>query len=169
MVKMRRSRALLGILAGLCCVAAFVGPALAQTPAGDACEVPREASGLIRGDRVPTGCVMTERRAAPAPDVEPAVVFGHTVVLVPVLVGSGKLFLSDPPFIGVPPGPGAAADAEDLPRVRPGAFGPILHPFGPVTQPFRPTNTSFERAAPGAGVSSAGGSIRSGSAVSRTP
>ncbi|MGH7545525.1 MAG: hypothetical protein ACREKI_05010 [Gemmatimonadota bacterium] len=112
--------------------------ARAQTRGGEDCVVPREAGGLIRGDRVPTGCVMIERPAREAPS-RPAIVSGHIVVLVPVLVRS-TLFLSDPPFVGVPLGPGAVTGADSLPRVRSGAFGPIERPFGPVTQPFRPTH-----------------------------
>lgn len=116
--------------------AAWPDSARAQTRGEEECVVPRESSGLIRGDRVPAGCVMIERPARePAP--RPAIVSGHTVVLVPVLVRS-TLFLPDPPFVGVPPGPAAVTGADSLPRVRSGPFGPIERPFGPVTQPFRP-------------------------------
>ena len=131
-------------------LAVFLGAGVAvpdaarsQTRGGGDCVLPRETNGLIRGDRVPTGCVMIERPAREAPS-RPAIASGHTIVLVPVLVRS-SLFLSDPPFIGVPPGPGAVTGADSLPRVRSGAFGPIERPFGPVTQPFRPTHGEIAR------------------------
>lgn len=138
------------VLAALAAPAAALGQA-PERRATD-CVVTLDANGVIRGDRVPTGCVITSGPVpaapapAPAPEPEPAggIFVGTSVVFVPVVVGS-RVFLPDPPFIGVPPGPGAAAGAEGFPQVESGAFGPILRPFGPTTQPFRPTNQEFGR------------------------
>lgn len=119
-------------------------------PAGE-CVLRLGPNGVIRGDQVPAGCVITSTTSRRAPDRDGApagaIFVGTSVVFVPVRVGGPRLFLPDPPFVGVPPGPGAAAGADSLPAVRPGSFGPIERPFGPVTQPFRPTNRSFGRTA----------------------
>lgn len=136
------------VLAVAIAVGGAPATALGQTPerAADRCVVTPAPNGLIRGDQIPSGCVITSGASAPAPEPVPAggIFVGTSVVFVPVIVGS-RVFLPDPPFIGVPPAPGAAAGAEGLPRVQSGAFGPILRPFGPVTQPFRPTNQEFAR------------------------
>ncbi len=156
-------------------LAAGPGAASAQAPgpAAGECVIQPAPNGVIRGDRVPTGCVIVVREARPEREerVADGIFVGHAVVFLPVIVAPPLFLPSDPPFVGVPPGPGAVTGAEGLPRVRASPFGPIDRPFGPVvrpmgpvgqpfgpvTQPFRPTNRSFGQVpgAPGAAGSAA--------------
>jgi hypothetical protein len=156
------ARAAIAIAAALLLPAGAAAQGRPVSGPEQSCALPRDPDGVIRGDRVPTGCVIRsdgrERR-------EPPGLVAGTVLVIPVLVPNvvapGFLQLPpDPPFVGAPPGPGAVRDAGDLPRVRPGPFGPLFRPFGPhpvggpvdptgrpfgpVTQPFRPTNRAFD-------------------------
>lgn len=121
--------------------------AQSRSAPGGECVLRRGPNGMIRGDRVPSGCVLRPEGRERVGDEEGAsgIFVGTAVVFVPVLV-SPHIFLPDPPFVGVPPGPGAVGAAEGLPRIRSRPFGPLERPFGPVTQPFRPTNRDFDRA-----------------------
>ncbi|MBI4512546.1 MAG: hypothetical protein HY702_00410 [Gemmatimonadetes bacterium] len=122
------------------------GEATQRGASGDECELRPGPRGLIRGDRVPSGCVLVVQHA----EKPEAPIAASSVVLVPAFFVSRVVLLDKPltDFPRAPAGTDAAASDDNLPRARTDQpFGPITRPFGPVLQPFRPVNRHFGRVA----------------------
>lgn len=130
---MRRAFLLFGVVAALLGAAPLAARAVQRDD--DACALRPGARGLIRGDRVPSGCVLVlpEER-----EVERGVE-ASSVVLVPAFF-LPRIVLLDP-GLAAPTATGVDVPelAESLPRAR------LDQPFGPVLQPFRPVNRDFGR------------------------
>jgi hypothetical protein len=112
------------------------------------CTVRREASGLIRGDRIPRGCVLVnegaEQRGPDWPD--PAIVCEETLFHTPnvkkvavtncVRLSGGRMIIPT-----VPPTGGRIEERHFGPiQTR---FGPAQRHFGPIQSRFGPTERHF--------------------------
>ena len=111
--------------------------AFAQQPQRD-CTVRKEPNGLIRGDRVPSGCVLqSEDRRDEAPARKPYISCDETIFRTPnpkrsvltncVRLSRGRMII---PY-------GAVASADE------GAFGPLERHFEPLDRHFGPLDRHF--------------------------
>jgi hypothetical protein len=117
--------------------------AVAQQAEQDACVVRKERSGLIRGDRIPAGCVLQNeaRKTAPAQDDRPFIVCEETIFHTPlpkksvltncVLLSRGRMLIPT-----VPPSDGKLGPVER-------EMGPVQRHFGPLDRHFGPTQRHF--------------------------
>jgi hypothetical protein len=114
----------------------------------DPCVVRKEPSGLIRGDRVPSGCVLRneEEPGASREDRDrPAIVCEETIFHTPlpkksvltncVLLSRGRMLIPT-----VPPSNGKLGSVER-------EFGPVQRHFGPLERHFGPIQRHFGRSA----------------------
>lgn len=119
--------------------------AVAQQAEADRCVVRKESSGLIRGDRVPAGCVLRNEAAATAPEPgdRPFIVCEEAIFHTPlpkrsvltncVLLSRGRMLIPT-----VPPSDGKLGSVErELGPVQ-RHFGPLERHFGPLQRPFGP-------------------------------
>ncbi len=119
--------------------------AAAQTPATGECVTPKGPGGLIRGDRIPSGCVLVDDAAASAKErlgVDRQVEIG-----VPIFFAPGPVFLiiADDFLAGLRPLPRPVSRARLRPRRRAGNFGPLFRKFGPIERHFGPARRDFGR------------------------
>jgi len=117
--------------------------AVAQQPEEDRCTVRKERSGLIRGDRVPAGCVLQNpaSQTAPEQDDRPFIVCEETYFHTPlpkksvlancVSLSRGRMLIPT-----VPPSDGKLGPVER-------EFGPVQRHFGPVDRHFGPIQRHF--------------------------
>lgn len=110
----------------------------AQEPEADPCAVPKEPSGLIRGDRVPTGCVLKKEESPPAGERRdwPAIVCEETIFHTPL---PKKSVLANCVAL--------SRGGMLIPTVPPsnGKLGPVERHFGPVERHFGPLERHFGR------------------------
>jgi hypothetical protein len=134
--------------------------ASAQQAAPD-CSVPREPGGMVRGDRVPAGCVLSGtdesgRRAAPG--ASHFVACDETIVYTPNTkrvvhencsrLSKGRLIILMNLLAPSEPGRGFQPIQRHFePLQRP--FGPLSRPFGPVERDFGPLERPFGSAGSG--------------------
>jgi len=121
--------------------------AFGQQQGARRCNLPREENGLIRGDRVPAGCVLTEDDGT-HPDghsaPRPYVVSEGTVFFTPapnVIMLSNGALLSDGKLIVPRTGPRRSGPI-DAPATA-GRFGPLQRHFGPLERHFGPLKRHF--------------------------
>lgn len=139
------------MLAASLAVAILVIPGRAALAQQDArvCRVRKEPSGLIRGDRLPRGCVLVNEddtvRSARAPDARGA-------LLGPCAEYAERLIYTPKPGRSVPAnaaricGPAlmrAEAAAAATAQQRRSSFGPLQRHFGPLQRHFGPLQRHF--------------------------
>ncbi len=107
-------------------------PAQAQDEERSDCRLRKDASGMIRGDRVPRGCVL---RSQPERKSSRGVIVFPTH---PGLVVSGDAIL----IVGVPARGGVRRVPLEGARRR-GSFGPLFRKFGPLERKFGPLERNF--------------------------
>jgi hypothetical protein len=132
--------------------AALLGPVLlgslpalasAQEPEANPCVVRKEPSGLIRGDRVPAGCVLQSEETPPGDERSdwPVIVCEETFFHTPlpkksvltncVALSRGRMLIPT-----VPPSDGKLGSLERH-------FGPVERHLGPVERHFGPLERHF--------------------------
>lgn len=116
--------------------------ASAQEPEADPCVVPKEPSGLIRGDRVPAGCVLKKEESPPSDERDdwPAIVCEETIFHTPlpkksVLANCVALSRGGMLIPTVPPANGKLGPVQRH-------FGPVERHFGPLERHFGPTRSN---------------------------
>ena len=117
--------------------------AVAQQAEGDPCVVRKEPSGLIRGDRVPKGCVLRndESESTGEHTDRPFIVCEETIFHTPlpkksvlancVLLSRGRMLIPT-----VPPSNGKLGSVER-------EMGPVQRHFGPLERHFGPVERHF--------------------------
>jgi hypothetical protein len=130
---------------GLGLLSSLVQTAVTQQAEKDRCVVRKETSGLIRGDRVPAGCVLQHEEAQPAREDSdrPFIVCEETIFHTPlpkksvltncVLLSRGRMLIPT-----VPPSDGKLGPVER-------EFGSVERHFGPVERHFGPVQRDFGR------------------------
>ncbi len=112
------------------------------------CVIRKEPDGLIRGDRIPKGCVLTrEEDVQREEEARPAVVCEETIVHTPnakktVLANCAGLSRGRMVISAVPPASGAVGQRHFGPIQR--HFGPLQRRFGPVQRHFGPLQRRFQ-------------------------
>lgn len=135
----------------LCTAPAYGQPGPSDhSPEVERCVVRKEPSGLIRGDRIPSGCLLRSESSRPAGETEegPLLVCEETFFYTPnpkrsvlancVNLSGGRLVI---PRVGPSAGKFGPLDRPFGPIARP--FGPLVRPFGPVERPFGPLERNF--------------------------
>lgn len=132
--------------AALLCLAlwgSLPASANAQEAEADSCVVRKEPSGLIRGDRVPAGCVLRNEESPPNEQRSdwPAIVCEETIFHTPlpkrsVLANCVALSRGGMLIPTVPPSDGKLGPVERH-------FGPVERHFGPVQRHFGPLERHF--------------------------
>lgn len=138
-----RLATVLSLLGSLALWASQIDTAVAQE--ADPCVIRKEPSGLIRGDRIPSGCLL--RNEEPPASRErsdwPAIVCEETIFHTPlpkksvltncVALSRGRMLIPT-----VPPSDGKLGPVErDLGTVQ-RHFGPLDRHFGPIQRSFGP-------------------------------
>jgi hypothetical protein len=139
------------MMAGLLAVAILAIPGRAALAQQDAriCRVRKEPSGLIRGDRLPRGCVLVNEddseRSARAPDTRVAPL-GPCAEYADRLVYTrkpGRSVLAKAARICWPALRRAEAAAAAAAQQRRSSFGPLQRHFGPLQRHFGPLQRHF--------------------------
>ncbi len=139
------SKLVTAVTLGLTLLSSQVQTAAAQEAETDRCVVRKEPSGLIRGDRVPAGCVLQHEEPQPAeePSDRPFIVCEETIFHTPlpkksvltncVLLSRGRMLIPTVP----------SSDGKLGPVER--ELGPVERHFGPVERNFGPLQRHFGR------------------------
>jgi len=110
------------------------------------CAVPKEQSGMVRGDRVPSGCLLSDD---PAPRPAAARLFVSCEAVIAYTPNYRRLLLenclrlSDGRLVIPLAAFGAGRDGRGFSPID-RQFEPLLRPFEPLKRPFEPLDRSFE-------------------------
>jgi len=142
-----RGRTIAGLLA--VAILSIPGrPALAQQESG-VCRLRKEPSGLIRGDRLPRGCVLVNdedaaRSARPlevrAPPLGPCAEYAERILYTPK---PGRSVLANSARMCRPVLRHANAGGAVAGQLRRSDFGPLQRHFGPMQRHFGPLQPHF--------------------------
>ncbi|KPK81738.1 MAG: hypothetical protein AMS25_05125 [Gemmatimonas sp. SM23_52] len=139
------------MLAGLLAVTILVIPGRAALAQQDSrvCRVRKEPSGLIRGDRLPRGCVLVSEddavRSAQTPDARvvplgPCAQYAERLIYTPK---PGSSVLANAARICRPALSRAEAGAAAAAQQRRSSYGPTQRHFGPLQRHFGPLERHF--------------------------
>jgi hypothetical protein len=116
------------------------------------CRLPKEESGLIRGDRVPSGCLLVAEQAADSisPTYQPFLVSEETMFFTPntkvvVLENGFRLSRGRLVIPVVSAEPASSVDFGSGSGRR--GFSPLQRPMGPLQRHFGPLERHFGRSA----------------------
>lgn len=142
----------LSLLGSVALWAAQSDTAVAQQAKADRCAVRKEPSGLIRGDRIPSGCLLQneEPPVSREPSDWPAIVCEETIFHTPlpkksvltncVALSRGRMLIPT-----VPPSNGKLGPIErELGHLQ-RHFGPLDRHFGPIQRSFGPVDRDSRR------------------------